>query len=263
MWTIGTPTFRCRHEVVANIPTVDSVYGKEIRSLLVCEEGWTIVGADSAGNQMRGLCHYLKNDDFTNEVINGDVHQKNADILSKIYPCPRKTAKPWLYAYLFGAGAGKSGLILTGKRDAAIGKQSQQMFESSIPGLKELKDWLQSTFDTTSNIFGKEMGFIKGIDGRQIFVSSQHMLLNYLLQTLEGITCKAAIVYLKRELNKRDIEHYIPLHYHDELVVVCKNEDAALVAELSVEAFTEAPKWFGVMCMNGAAHIGKTYAEVH
>ena len=77
MWTIGTPTFRCRHELVANLPSVDSVYGKEMRSLLICETGTTIVGADSAGNQMRGLCHYIGNDDFTNEVINGDVHQRN------------------------------------------------------------------------------------------------------------------------------------------------------------------------------------------
>jgi DNA polymerase I len=98
MWTIGTPTFRCRHEVVANLPSVESEYGKEMRSLLKCEPGYKIVGADSAGNQMRGLCHYIGNDDFTHEVINGDVHQKNADILSTVYPCPRKTAKPWLYA---------------------------------------------------------------------------------------------------------------------------------------------------------------------
>ena len=93
MWTIGTPTFRCRHEVVANLPSVDSVYGKEMRSLLICEEGTTIVGADSAGNQMRGLCHYIGNDEFTNEVINGDVHQRNADALG----VSRKLAKPFLY----------------------------------------------------------------------------------------------------------------------------------------------------------------------
>jgi DNA polymerase I-like protein with 3'-5' exonuclease and polymerase domains len=263
MWTIGTPTFRCRHEVVANIPSVDSVYGKEMRALLISEPGTSIVGADSAGNQMRGLCHYINNDDFTNEVINGDVHQKNADILSGVHPCPRRTAKPWLYAYLFGAGPGKLGIILTGKTDVKIGKESASLFETSIPGLKELKDKLSNLFDKTSGAFGKDKAFIRGLDGRMVFVSSQHQVLNYLLQTAEGITCKAAIVWLTKELNKRNIPYYYTLHYHDELVVVCKDEHAEEIKQLSIQAFIEAPKDFGVMCMGGDAHIGKTYAEVH
>jgi DNA polymerase I-like protein with 3'-5' exonuclease and polymerase domains len=263
MWTIGTPTFRCRHELVANLPSVDSVYGKEMRSLLVCEPGTVIVGADSAGNQMRGLCHYIGNDDFTNEVINGDVHTKNANILSGVYETPRKTAKPWLYAYLFGGGDAKLGLILTGKSNANIGKQSKALYESSIPGLKELKDSLGALFDNTSNAFGKDNAFIRGLDGRLVFVSSKHQVLNYLLQTAEGITCKAAIVWLRDELNKRGIKHYFALHYHDELAVVVKEEYAEEVAQLSIQAFTEAPKAFGVMCMGGDAHVGTNYAEVH
>jgi len=259
MWTIGTPTFRCRHEVVANLPSVDSVYGKEMRSLLVCEDGMSIVGADSAGNQMRGLCHYIGNDSFTNEVINGDVHQRNADALG----VSRKLAKPFLYAFLFGGGAGKLGLILTGKRDATVGSNAIEKFQDSIPGLKELRSSLESQFKRTSEAFGKDNAFIRGIDGRTIFVSSNHQVLNYLLQTLEGITCKAAIVWMKEELIKRRIPHYFALHYHDEYAVVVPDEYAEEVRQLSIDSFTEAPKDFGVVCMNGDAHVGKTYAEVH
>ena len=259
MWTIGTPTFRCRHEVVANLPSVDSVYGKEMRGLLISEAGTTIVGADSAGNQMRGLCHYIRNDEFTNEVINGDVHQRNADALGT----SRKLAKPFLYAFLFGGGDGKLGLILTGKTDAKTGRIAKEKFENSIPGLKELKDNLSSLFNKTSNIFGKDKAFIRGIDGRMVFVSSQHQVLNYLLQTAEGVSCKAAAVYLRDKLKERNIPHYFVLHYHDEVAVVTKDEYAEEVAELSIEAFTEAPKWFGIECMGGDAHTGKTYAEVH
>ena len=263
IWTIGTPTFRGRHEVVANIPAVDSVYGKEMRSLLICETGTMIVGADSAGNQMRGLCHYIGDDDFTNTVINGDVHQRNADVLTQVYPTPRKTAKPWLYAYLFGGGDGKLGLILTGKTNPTVGKASKALYESSIPGLKELKSNLSSQFENSEQIFGKGNAVIRGLDGRLVFVSSNHQTLNYLLQTAEGVTCKAAAVYLRDKLNSLGIPHYFILHYHDELAVVVKEQDAEHVADLAVEAFTEAPKLFGITCMGGAAHIGKTYADVH
>jgi DNA polymerase-1 len=263
MWTIGTPTFRCRHEVVANLPSVGAMYGAEMRSLLKCEEGKVIVGADSAGNQMRGLCHYIGNDDFTNEVINGDVHQKNADILSQIIPTPRKTAKPWLYAYLFGAGATKLGTILAGYPDKHVGEASAKLFESAIPGLKELKDKLNKQFNDTTSMFGKENAFIRGIDGRIVFVNSQHQVLNYLLQTAEGVTCKAAAVYLKHKLKEENIEHYFVIHYHDELAVVVDESLKEHVAKLAVEAFREAPKWFGVMCMDGDAKTGYNYAEVH
>lgn len=244
---------------MANIPSVDSVYGKEMRSLLVCEEGYSIVGADSAGNQMRGLCHYIGDPEFTQEVIHGDVHSRNAATLG----CNRKTAKPWLYAYLFGAGAGKLGNILTGKSDATVGKLSIEKFQDSMPGLKTLREKLGTTFDRAEAAFGKGKGWIRGIDGRIIFVSSKHQVLNYLLQTLEGITCKAAIVWMKKELDKRGIPYYFVLHYHDEFAVVVPDNYTEEVRLLSIRAFTQAPKEFGVMCMNGDAHVGKDYSQVH
>ena len=65
------------------------------------------------------------------------------------------------------------------------------------------------------------------------------------------------------KLKERNIPHYFVLHYHDEVAVVTKDEYAEEVAELSIEAFTEAPKWFGIECMGGDAHIGKDYSQVH
>jgi DNA polymerase-1 len=259
MWTIGTPTFRCRHEIIANLPSVGTMYGEEMRSLLMAPPGYEIVGADSAGNQMRGLCHYIGNDDFTNEVINGDVHQRNADALS----VSRKVAKPFLYAFLFGGGAGKLGLILSGVRDAKLGQQAIDKFQNSIPGLKELRDNLALQYNRTKEMFGEENAFIRGIDGRIVFVGSPHQVLNYLLQTLEGVTCKAAAMYLEDKLTEENIPFEWLIHYHDELAVGVPSEYTERVKQLAVEAFTEAPKWFGVTCMNGDAKSGYTYAEVH
>jgi DNA polymerase-1 len=275
MWTVGTPTFRCRHEVIANLPSVAldkednpiggaaGGYGYDMRSLFICEEGKVVVGADSSGNQMRGLCHYINNDEFTNEVINGDVHQRNADTLSLVVPTPRKKAKPFLYAYLFGGGPGKLGSILTGTSDVSVGKKAAAMFESSIPGLKELKDKLLNMYESTSNRFGKENAFIRGLDGRIVFVASPHMVLNYLLQTAEGITCKAAAVYAKKKLKALGIPYQFVLHMHDEYAIVTDKQYGQQVKEIMIESFIEAPKQFGIMCMGGDGAIGENYAAVH
>ena len=259
MWTIGTPTFRCRHEVIANLPGVDALMGKSMRGLLKADPGKVLVGADSSGNQMRGLCHYMGNADFTNEVVNGDVHQRNADILG----IPRKTAKSFLYAFLFGAGPAKLAQTAIGKRDAKTGKLMQEKFYDNTPGLAEIRDKLKSEWGSSYARFGKEYAYISGIDGRMIFVESEHQLLNYLLQTLEGITCKAAAVYLKEKLVEAGIEHKFLLHYHDELAVQVNPEDAERVRLMAEEAFIEAPKKFGVMCMGGAGQIGHVYADIH
>ena len=164
---------------------------------------------------------------------------------------------------LFGSGDGKLGLILTGSTNAKVGKATREMFKSAIPGFSELVDKLEAQFTSTKERFGENKAFIRGLDGRIIFTESKHKVLNYLLQTCESITCKAAIVYLKHKLLELGIPHYFSIHYHDELAVVVDEQYGDQVRALSIEAFTEAPKTFGVMCMGGDAHVGHSYAEVH
>src|SRR5690606_21892655 len=166
MWTIGTPTFRCRHETIANLPTVKAAYGPEIRALLKPQPGWKIVGADSSGNQMRGLCHYLGNDEFTNEVINGDLHTRNKEILAgymkeaaeeetpEVKYMMRDRAKRFLYAYLFGAGAKKVSMILQDKEKTTDGKEAIDLFETYNHGLTEHKAVLKTLLVYPHKTFG-------------------------------------------------------------------------------------------------------------
>ena len=79
---------------------------------------------------VRGLAHYVGDDDFSRSVISGssadgsDAHSRNAAILE----CDRPTAKNYLYAYMFGAGASKLGSILTGRPNPTVGKASADKF---------------------------------------------------------------------------------------------------------------------------------------
>jgi len=257
MWVIGTPTFRARHEVITNLPSVDAAWGKEMRSLFVCEDGYRVVGADSAGNQMRALCHYIGDDKFTKEVTDGDIHTYNASILGS----SRGDAKRWLYAYLFGGGGRKLGTILTGKPDAKTGDASKKKYQSAIPGLGKVKAKLDEIFNQTKSGYGDS--FIPGLDGRRVYVGSAHQSLNYLLQSAEAITCKAAIGYAMQKITEEELNAYPVIFYHDEMAWVAKEEDAERVKEICIEAFKEAPKQFNVTCMDGDGVIGNCYADVH
>lgn len=256
-WNIGTPTFRWRHEIIANLPGAGEFWGKRMRSLFLPEEGHVVVGADSAGNQFRVLAHYIGNEEFTEEVLNGDVHQKNADILG----CTRAQAKRWIYAYLFGAGAAKLGLYLTGKMDATIGQGSKDKYAAAIPGLGELKRSLENQWQSSKAATGS--GFIRGLGGQRIYVKENYQTLNYLLQSAEAATMKIAIGYIKNRIAEEGIECEPRLMYHDEFQYSCKEEHATKLGEILVEGLTEAPKILGVNIMSGDYEVGANLAETH
>lgn len=257
MFTIGTPSFRCRHKGLVNIPSTNAAWGKEMRELLRADEGDVLVGADSSGNQLRGFCHYVNNDEYTDIVMNGDQHQRNADALG----CSRPQAKSFLYCFLFGGGDAKLGQCLTDKLDAKRGNKAREDFSSSIEGLAELKEQVEGEWRYKEHQQG--VGWVHGLDGRPLFVPAEHQCLNYLLQCAEGITCKAAAVYFYKESKKLGLRTNIRIFMHDEIQISCHPDDAEKAAEVAAAGFREAPKVFGVTCMDGDAMHGTTYADTH
>ena len=258
LWVVGTPTFRCRHEVIANLPAVTAELGKELRELLTAEPGRKIVGADSSGNQFRSLAHYAKDDNLTNQIMSGDIHQYNADIIDT----DRRTAKTWIYAFLFGAGATKLGKVLTGVGNIKRGKESIDAYGNAIPGLKALKDKLVSIWNTTDAQSSTE-GYVPGLDGRKVYTPQDYQTLNYLLQSCEAITTKAAVAYQMNKIKEEKLDAEPRLYYHDEVAWSVKEEHADRVLEILIESFAEGPKKVGVTIMAGEGTIGNNYAEVH
>jgi DNA polymerase-1 len=265
-FTIATPTGRARHATIVNVPSGDAKtkWGKEIRSLFITRSGYKVVGADSSGNQFRALCHYLKNPAYTDIVLNGDIHQENANVLSAIVKAivPRSIAKPFIYAYLFGAGNEKAALIVIGKRDAKVGKKLKAEFAEKVPGLKDLLDKIKAIYEKTAGA-DERRAWIPGADGRKIYCDSPHKALNYLLQSFEAISCKAAVAYFMKKMKEEKIPYDPLIFYHDEFEFECLEEYAERGREIAVEAFKEAGKVFGMMILDGAGKIGNNWYEVH
>jgi DNA polymerase-1 len=262
-FTIGTPTGRATHSTIVNIPSVKSKFGKEIRSLFVATPGYKIIGADSSGNQFRALCHYIRDESFTQIILNGDIHQANADILSKILgkKIDREDAKTFIYAFLFGAGTEKVGLILTGIRNKKIGKKVKDEFIKQVPGLEAMTDKIKEVYYDTQMSYGE--AFIEAADGRRIYCDSPHKALNYLLQSFEAISCKAAISYFMKKADEIGL-HYHPLvWYHDEIEFEVLEKDAEVAQKLAIEAFIEGGKIFNMMILNGSGKVGNNWCEVH
>ena len=258
-FNIGTPTSRQRHSKVVNVPNSNAFFGSEMRSLFIADEGKVMIGCDSSGNQIRALCHYLNNKKVNDHVLNGDIHQHNADTVGVARPL----AKGLLYATVFGAGFAKLGKMVTGIEDIDKGKEVKNKLYSALPGLKELVEKLNRFFYTTKNKDG--LGFIPGLDGRRIFAESSFKCLNYLLQTFEAITVKTAVVNSFEMFKDENIEVDILGLIHDEVQVQTKPENVKRVKEILEYSFGDyiTKKLELNIQMGGDAKHGNSWLETH
>jgi len=250
VFNVGTPTFRQTHKIIANLPSGKAVLGPEIRRLFCAQKGYKLVSADSAACQLRLLAHFMKDSSFTKEILEGDIHQKNADILG----CDRPTAKPFIFAFLYGAGGKKLGSILGVSE--RVGNMKKKMYLDSIPSLKSLIMKVQNIVDI--------QGYIPGLDDRPIHTESAHKALNYLIQGAEAVVMKATVIMIDEELKKAGIEFNHLLFYHDEHTVEVREDQAEQAREIIMRCFEEAPKQYGIDIMTcGDCNIGDDYYDVH
>jgi DNA polymerase-1 len=269
-FTIATPTGRARHKLLVNTPNADAIWGKEIRSLFICEPGNKIIGSDSSGNQFRALCHYLNDAEYTKLVLEGDVHQDNANKLTDILRAlrvykldqevKRKTAKPFIYAFLFGAAGPKLSLIVLNKLLPEIGSKLKSEFIKRVPGLASLVKKINEIYHKTEH---RGEAWVPAADGRRIYCDSLHKSLNYLLQSFEAISCKAAVAYFMEKMEEESIPYYPLIWYHDEFEVEVEEKYAERTLEISIEAYRESGKVFKMLILDGAGKIGNTWYDVH
>jgi len=258
MWTIGTPTFRVRHEGIVNMPAAGPVedggaeYGTEIRSTLTVEPDRLVVGADSAGNQLRGAAHILQNKAWIDLIVNGgDMHTHNAEMVG----CTRKMAKVFIYRILFGSTAW--GLAREFKIKES---EAQQLIDNFMEGLPEYAE----TVKRLEKEWHANGGFIFGVTGNILFVEEARKTFNALLQDLEKVTCASAMMWSEQKMKEAGIDYYPLIFYHDEDAFAVKADQAELAAPIIQAGFKEGPKMFGVEIMDGGKpQIGRSYADVH
>lgn len=256
--TNGAVTGRMTHSSpnMAQVPNSGSPYGKECRDLWIVDSNNVLVGIDASGLELRMLAHYMKDEAYVKTVCEGsskdgtDVHTIN----QKAAGLPtRDAAKTFIYAFLYGAGPSKIGSIVGANANA--GTELINKFLSSTPALKVLRN----TVALHAN-----KGCVPGLDGRKIWVRSEHSALNTLLQGAGAIVMKKALVLLDEKLRKKKVWYGFCANVHDEWQIETKPETAELVGQLGVQSIEEAGDWFKLRCpLSGEYHIGKTWKDTH
>ena len=250
--TNGAITGRMTHQSpnMAQVPSVNSQFGKECRDCWVVPEGRRLVGVDASGLELRMLAHYMGDEEFTNVLLRDDIHTRNQTAAGL---ATRPQAKTFIYAFLYGAGDAKLGSIVGGT--AKDGYTLRQRFLRNTPALEALRERVGQA---------SRKGWLTGLDGRKLWVRSEHSALNTLLQAAGAIIMKRALVLLDDYATQHGIDYKFVGNVHDEIQSEVATEQAEKYGWLAVECIKASGISFELRCpLDGEYQVGSTWADTH
>jgi len=251
---VSTFTHRCAHRR-PNLAQVPSDH--EFRELFIPTPGQVMVAADLSGIELRMLGHYISrySTEFADTLLNGDIHQVNADRVG----VSRRAIKTITFAFIYGAGDAKIGhsfdSSLNDSDAKSKGAEIREAFVSAIDGLAELLKAIKKA---------SQKGFIKSIDGRKIALDSPHKALNYLLQSGAGTVAKRWLFINQQTIKSTKLCCAQLAFIHDELQFECHPDHAADLSASLVHSAAEAGEYYNLRIPIAAeAKQGKNWSETH
>jgi DNA polymerase I-like protein with 3'-5' exonuclease and polymerase domains len=248
----GAVTGRMTHSKpnMGQVPAVYSPYGRECREVWTVPSGYSLVGMDASGLELRMLAHYMNDEGYTNEILTGDIHTANQLAAGLT---TRDQAKTFIYAFLYGAGDAKIGSIVGGT--AKDGKRLKEKFLSNTPALGRLRERVG---------VASGRGYVLGLDRRRVSVRSEHAALNTLLQSAGAIVMKKALQLLDEYATKWNIDYKIIGNIHDEIQTEVRSDEADVFGRLATSCIEAAGIHFKLNCpLAGEYKVGDTWADTH
>ena len=238
------------------------------RRLFIPHPGHMMVGCDLEGLELRALGHFLSTYDdnaFADVVVNGDIHQQNADrMTTPDVPVSRKIVKNLSYAFIYGAGDAKLGHTLrpefSDAQKKSLGAELRRKFLDAIPGLEPLV--------AAVKLRVRERGYLLGLDGRPIFCTAEHASLNYLLQSAGAILSKRWCVIAQELLDQAGLTYNVDYtrcaYVHDEQQFSVVPREAERVAKILVDAAPLAGSYYNFRVpITATSDIGQSWADTH
>jgi DNA polymerase-1 len=286
----GTATGRASHAYpnISQVPKSTSPYGHECRDLFGVPPGWTLVGADASGLELRCLAHFMAPYDggkYSRILLEGDIHWVNVQAMgltdaarikdNEHHDIFRDGSKTFAYGFLYGSGDEKAGRIIFDiiLRLKSVGLPYDDLLQKFFGGdespsseaLKaagaKLKGAFLKKLPALAKLLkavkavAKEKGVLKGIDGRQVHIRSSHSALNFLLQGAGSLVCKKWLILLEEQLQSLGLKHGWEGDYafcawsHDECQIACRTKEVAeIVAKVAPEMVTGAGEFFKFRC---------------
>jgi DNA polymerase I-like protein with 3'-5' exonuclease and polymerase domains len=254
----ATPTFRANYRVVVNIPRGTSLYGKDCRSLFIADnKDHMMVGSDAAGLEARMLCHYMDDVDYTDLLLNGDIHTFNQELAGLD---TRDQAKTFLYALLYGAGDANLGAQVGGGK--AHGALMRARFMNGLPKYAELveRTKLQAASGYITGLDGRPIRMRRGADGNV----QLHKALNTQLQSAGAVVMKYGMIFLDHWVTEAKLEAHQVIWSHDEVQYSVHKRDVEEFKHYANHYVRVAGEFLGMnIPLASDAMAGRSWFDTH
>jgi DNA polymerase I-like protein with 3'-5' exonuclease and polymerase domains len=279
----GAVTGRMTHSS-PNVSQADKDH--RVRALFTASKNRKLVGTDADSLELRCLAHFLAKYDggeYIAVVLSGnkdagtDMHTRNMKSMELI---ERECAKRIFYAWLYGAGDYKLGLIIYSEDwDDAKRKRFNSAFSGDARKARLARIGGKARANLVKGINGAEeligavknaarRGYLRGLDGRRVHCRSQHAALNTLLQSAGALVMKKALTIADAEYRDAGLIHGGDFGYagniHDEFQIDSKEEHAEFIGTVAAEAIRVAGEHFKFRCpLAGNYAVGDNWADTH
>ena len=254
----GTISGRAAHRSpnLGQVPKAGLLYGEECRKLFTAPEGWTLVGVDLSGLELRALAHYLDDGgEYGRQILEGDIHTHNmvAAGLSS-----RSESKRFIYSLLFGAGDSLIGSIVGG--NSKDGKRLKENFNKGIPAFAKLQSNLKKA---------AQRGHLVGLDGRKLYIrgGEDRKCLSQLLQSCGAVICKKWVELTDTAINQKYTPDEVIIQgwVHDELQIGCATKEIAEdVREIAIRMAKNTGDHFKTkVSLDAEGNLGRTWNDTH
>ena len=210
-----------------------------------------MLGCDASQLELRVLAHYMKDKNYIEEILHGDIHSVNQKMAGLK---TRDQAKVFIYALIYGAGAKKIGKIMN--KSPREGQHIKNKFLENVPALDTLLQKVHNAADHS--------GTIRGLDGRYFQVRSLHSSLNVLIQGGGAIICKEWLIQIMKEIQQQNIKAKPVANIHDEIQFEVNKEEAETLGQITKQAMKRVEKILKLDCpLDSEYKIGRTWALTH
>nr|WP_228747874.1 DNA polymerase [Bradyrhizobium sp. BR 10289] len=300
----GTGTGRCSHFLpnLAQVPSPKKPYGIEFRRLFFAPKGWSFLGADQQGLELRGLAHYLHPLDggkYARTVLEGDPHWATVQAMglatgerdkhNQLHTIVREDgAKRFAYAVIYGAQDKMAGdivleCLLNAQRSCGEEGEAlyREFFGVGVPGERriravgrKIRENFAAGIDGFADLQAKitkqveARGRVPGLDGR-IIPAKGHSALNYLIQSAGAIVCKRWVADAFEEISRRyrygwDGDFVFVLFIHDEVQLCVREGLEEEIGNIIVKAAQESGEPYGFRVrLDSEYSFGRTWADTH
>lgn len=167
---------------------------------------------------------------------------------------------------LYGGGDSKIGSIVCAPNTSesimkARGKDLKRKFQQSVPAFGKLLQKIGKQYRKNKQLIG--------LDGRILYIKSQHSALNLQLQSDGALLAKKWVcIFFEDMINEGYVyneDFFLCAWVHDEIQVACRTKDLALRAgKIAEAAALKAGESFGYRVpIEADSKIGRTWASTH